>query len=446
MNAPIAVAGGDADAPLFIDVNRTVTRGQFRGAVQRFAQSLAPAGILLNLCAGRDAFALTLVACGLRGRVCLLPPGAAMAAIGGVATAQAATEAAGEVADARLDLRWVLPPQIETGADAPGIPLLASGQVAVLSYTSGSTGVPQPHPKTWAMLQWSARQLAASLLFGLPRPKIVATVPPQHMFGLETTVLLPLFADAAVHVGRPFFPADIAVALAQVEAPRILVTTPVHLRALVAARPQLPPLALMVCATAGLPAELAAQAEHLFPAPLREIYGCTETGALAWRRTVDGEAWTPFQGVRIESTSGGARAHAPHLPTPVPLQDLITVAGDGRFVLNGRSSDLIKVAGKRISAGELSRQLLAIAGVEDAAVLAPAADDVTGRPAAVVVAPGLTEAQILDALAQRVDPVFLPRPLRRVEHLPRNAVGKLPREQLLALLHGSDGGARECRS
>jgi acyl-coenzyme A synthetase/AMP-(fatty) acid ligase len=50
--------------------------------------------------------------------------------------------------------------------------------------------------------------------------------------------------------------------------------------------------------------------------------------------------------------------------------------------------------------------------------------------------PALTERQILDALARQMDPVFLPRPLRKVARLPRNALGKLPRAELLALLQG----------
>ncbi|HEX7731969.1 MAG TPA: AMP-ligase, partial [Rhodanobacter sp.] len=48
--------------------------------------------------------------------------------------------------------------------------------------------------------------------------------------------------------------------------------------------------------------------------------------------------------------------------------------------------------------------------------------------------PALDEAAILDALRRAVDPVFLPRPLRRVPALPRNDTGKLPRAALLTML------------
>jgi acyl-coenzyme A synthetase/AMP-(fatty) acid ligase len=98
--------------------------------------------------------------------------------------------------------------------------------------------------------------------------------------------------------------------------------------------------------------------------------------------------------------------------------------------------DMVEVAGKRASLADLTRRLLAVPGVEDAVVFQP--DDAVGtvvhRLAALAVAPGLTEAQLLGSLAAVVDPVFLPRPLRLVPSLPRNAVGKLPREALLAAL------------
>ncbi|RBL52402.1 AMP-ligase, partial [Xanthomonas oryzae pv. oryzae] len=58
------------------------------------------------------------------------------------------------------------------------------------------------------------------------------------------------------------------------------------------------------------------------------------------------------------------------------------------------------------------------------------------RIAALVVAPSLDEAQVLAALRVSVDPVFLPRRLRKVAALPRNETGKLPRDVVLGLLKG----------
>jgi len=117
------------------------------------------------------------------------------------------------------------------------------------------------------------------------------------------------------------------------------------------------------------------------------------------------------------------------------LQDIVELLPERRFRLRGRNADLIEIAGKRASLGDLTRRLLSIPGVEDGAVF-QSADDVAGvqRIAALVVAPTLTETQILAQLRDAIDPAFLPRPLRRVAKLPRNETGKLPRTALLAAL------------
>jgi acyl-coenzyme A synthetase/AMP-(fatty) acid ligase len=91
---------------------------------------------------------------------------------------------------------------------------------------------------------------------------------------------------------------------------------------------------------------------------------------------------------------------------------------------------MIKVAGKRTSLQEITRHLLAVPGVMDAVVFVPQPD---ARPIAIVVAPTQTSQQILAQLGERIEAVFLPRPLLRVERLPRNDVGKLPRDVLLEL-------------
>jgi len=134
----------------------------------------------------------------------------------------------------------------------------------------------------------------------------------------------------------------------------------------------------------------------------------------------------------------GTAVHAPHLPEPVVLADLMEVFADGRFELRGRSADLLEIAGKRASLGDLTRKLLAVPGVVDGVVLQLDEADSAGvrRIAALAVAPSLDAAAIVRVLREHVDPVFLPRRLRCVAALPRNETGKLPRQALLELLRG----------
>ena len=70
-------------------------------------------------------------------------------------------------------------------------------------------------------------------------------------------------------------------------------------------------------------------------------------------------------------------------------------------------------------------------------VFLPDSEGPVQRVAALVVAPELDEAAVLAALREVVDPVYLPRPLKRVAALPRNATGKLPRGALLEALRGA---------
>jgi acyl-coenzyme A synthetase/AMP-(fatty) acid ligase len=140
--------------------------------------------------------------------------------------------------------------------------------------------------------------------------------------------------------------------------------------------------------------------------------------------------WETFSGGEIVHFESGAHYRAAQLPDAIPLQDLIESITPSQFHLRGRTSDMIKVAGRRTSLQEITRHLLSIPGVRDAAVFVPEPD---ARPVGFVVAPELPIQQVLASLGEKLEPVFVPRPLLRVEHLPRNEVGKLTREALLAL-------------
>jgi acyl-coenzyme A synthetase/AMP-(fatty) acid ligase len=319
--------------------------------------------------------------------------------------------------------------------DVPQVPVEA---VAVIAFTSGSTGQPKPYPKTWAQFRDGCQQnlLALRHLWDATAPTVLATVPPQHMYGLELSVILPLLGGFAAANGRPLFPQDVAAALQTLPRPRLLVTTPVHLRTLVAADVAMPQVDGMISATAPLSQELAQQAETCFGGPMCEMFGSTETCIFARRRTALETAWTPLPGVRLTPQPDGTLVHAPQLPQPVPLADLMEIHADGSFELKGRQADLLDIAGKRASLGDLTRRLLAVPGVQDGVVVQLETPDEIGvrRIAALVVAPTLDESSLLVALRQAMDPVFLPRRLRFVARLPRNETGKVPREQLLALL------------
>ncbi len=411
-------------------------------AVQLLADAAAlgarlPAGAhVINVCADRYHFAVGVLAAALAGKVSLLPPSHTPQVVHHLRRFAPDVFCLTDTPQCDIDLPQVRFPSTPAPAGTWQVPCLEPEALVAYVFTSGSTGTPVPHPKTWGRLVSCVRSGAERL--GLPAgAAVLATVPAQHMYGFESSVLLPLLAGAALVAERPFYPADIAQMLAALPRPRVLITTPIHLRALLAVPAPLPPVDQVLSATAPLAETLAREAETRFAAPLIEIYGSTETGQLAMRRTACERAWRPWPRVTLTLEAGRAWARGGHLEQPTALCDQIEILPDGRFHLHGRLADLVNIAGKRSSLAYLTHQLLAIEGVRDGAFFLPEGPEspATGvaRLAAAVVAPGLSSAAVLAALRERIDPVFLPRPLLRVEHLPRNSTGKLPQEALRAL-------------
>ena len=139
--------------------------------------------------------------------------------------------------------------------------------------------------------------------------------------------------------------------------------------------------------------------------------------------------------VRLAQEDTVSTAFGGHVEGEVPLSDMLELIDEQHFLLHGRHADLVNIAGKRTSLAYLNHQITAIPGVTDAAFFLPDEESPTGitRLTAFVVAPGLESRQLLSELRQRIDPIFLPRPLVFVDTLPRNSTGKLPRGQLQQL-------------
>jgi len=427
---------GGADDIVAVRAGLGIGRAAFLRDVAALAARLPAHRYILNLCADRYRLMVGFAAALCRGQISLLPPADAPGVLSAVAADYPDLYALTDGA-ARTGLpNFFYPSDLEEGGAAASVPAIPGAQPALILFTSGSTGRPAPVPKSWGVLVRSAR--AAGERLGVSRLRgatVIGTVPHQHSYGLESAILLALQHGLAVEAGGLFYPADISAAIEAAGRPRILVTTPVHLRALVAEPGGMPAVDLILSATAPLPGELAAQAEARFEAKLVEIYGCTEAGQVATRRTVEDTDWHCFDGVTLNERGGRFWASGPAVEGTALLQDVIEPTGQGRFRLGGRSADLVDVAGKRTSLSYLNHQLLGIAGVQDGAFFMPdAAGSQIARLAACVVAPGLRAADVLAALRARIDAAFLPRPLVFVDSLPRNALGKLPRAALLSLI------------
>ena len=413
---------------LFHRVQGTVAAPEFLFDVHALAAGLPDGGHLVNLCRDRYAFTVGFAAGLVRGCTSLLNADPA-------ALATLAARYPGCLVLADTDVPACLLPVLRVlptgGGRSIHNPIIPAGHLAAIVFTSGSTGAPVAHAKHWGELV--ARSRAAAAQFGLAGGTVIGMVPPQHMYGFETTVLLPLHAPVGSWCGPGFFPADIAAALLPCPAPHYLVTTPLQLRLLLQAGPDLPSVTC-ISATAPLETALAAAIEARWGGPVLEIFGATECGSIASRRATAGPDWTPYPGVELLIEETGTTVVAEGA-APIALADLLEPVRGG-FRLLGRRTDVVKLGGRRASLPGLNRTLMALPGVQDGAFVVPEDLDQrsSARLVAVVVAPGRTGSAILADLRRVIDPVFLPRRVIHVDALPRNALGKLPRQALLDLV------------
>ncbi len=420
---------------------------QFLSDVHQLARSFPPCTHVLNACADRYQFAVGLAAALVSGRVSLLPSTQApemMRQLGAFAPDLICLSDEGEGSHGLPCMTYPRGPLHASVVDASPtvaaneVPDVGEARLVAYVFTSGSTGTPLPYRKSFGRLTACVREQARRLnLTGSARWALLATVPPQHMYGLEASVLLPLASGHALCAERPFYPADIAAALERLPSPRALISTPVHLRALLASGVALPPVDLVLCSTAPLSQQLAAKTERRFGTRLLEIYGSTETGQIALRRPTQSAEWRLWPGVSLELDGDASWACGGHIEQPTRLQDVLEMTGKDSFLLHGRVTDLVNIAGKRSSLAHLNHQLNSIPGVEDGAFFHVEEPSVShtgvARVAACVVAPSLDAARLLQALRDRIDAVFLPRPLVFVAQLPRNGTGKLPLSELRSL-------------
>jgi 4-coumarate--CoA ligase (photoactive yellow protein activation family) len=425
-----------ADEPVALGGDGDRTAADLRAASGRVARWLAGrgAGDVLLVADDRWHFAAALLGTWRAGRAAVLPANAqpetlrALVVGGGLAAFLHDRPGAPEGTDVR--------PVLAAGdADAPA-PAVGEATRLVTLMTSGSTGAPRAWPKTAAQLLGEAAGLAEAFRVA-PGARILATVPPHHIYGLLFSVLLPLRARGAFARETPLHAEAVAAAAARLSATH-LVSAPAHLHALAAEPGAALRVARVFSSGAPLPAATSRAIAARTGAPVTEVYGSTETGGIAWRDDPDAP-WRPFPRVKVLAGEDGTLLlDSPLLPAGEPRPwrgaDRIALADGGAFSLLGRTDGVVKVGGKRVALAELEARALAVPGVRDAAALAEEVGGARGHEVwLAAVAPGLDPATLRAALGRWLDPTVLPRRIRLVEALPREPSGKITRERLRPL-------------
>jgi len=386
----------------------------------------SPGSEVLILCTDRYRFAASLLAAWQRGHVAALPPNAqaeTVRLLAGSPNVAACLHDGG--AEVGIDARAIAPAMLPAVLQA-----VEAGRTLVTIYSSGSTGREKACSKTALQLLGEAELLRASFSIG-PRDRVLATVPPHHLYGLLFGLLVPLVSGAAFARSTPLH-AEAVAAEALATSATVLVSVPAHLRSLAP-----PPVRLVFSSSAPLEEATARRIVQGCPDSW-EILGSTETGGIASRR-FGAELYRPLDGVKVTAAADGQLLlDSPlidaGLPLPHACADRIELFADGSFRHLGRADDVVKIGGKRVALSELERRLRAVDGVDDAAAVAVAVDSARGAEIhAAVASSRVTAAQLRHELLKHFDPTLLPRRLRVVADLPRSANGKLSRSRLLAL-------------
>ncbi|MGB4117585.1 MAG: AMP-binding protein [Polaromonas sp.] len=436
--SPLLAETNHLDHPAVIGSEQSWTWRQIHLAAAALALQFHAQETICNLCSSRMGFLVTWLAALRRGCLQLLPPSGGQADL--VAILKSCTNPVVVVDDSQLlQPRWADHARCVVNAPAHGrwsmsddVPFWLPNWDAqmVRLYTSGSTGTPTPQTRTLAQLACGAQVLGKRIdeevEAGLASiQSIVCSVPPQHMFGLETSVMLSLVHGMAVVDRRPLLPADVKAALEMVGVASVWIATPLHLRTLVSSGVELRNCSVVIASTMALDAAVAVQSELLTQAPVLEIYGATETGVVAMRRTARDTYWRPVQQVRIDTSESSTQVWGAHFPSPQRLNDQIETDEDGNFKLLGRHGDVIKIAGRRASLAGLNLLLNDLPGLTDGVFYLPKTQAQTGRLVLIHTAANLDVAAAQLWLRERMDPVFFPRAFICVRDLERTDTGKL---------------------
>ncbi|MDT0544001.1 4-coumarate--CoA ligase family protein [Streptomyces lonegramiae] len=367
-----------------------------------------------------------------------------------------------------------VPEMLECTAPEPVVEIDPGEDIAVLPYSSGTTGTPKGVMLTHRNLATNLAQLRPLVPTG-PEDRILAVLPFFHIYGLTALVNAPL-RDGATVIVLPRF--DLERFLAAIEEHRVtgLYVAPPIVLAL-AKHPavsghDLSSLRYVMSAAAPLDAGLAeACARRLGIPPLLQAFGMTELSPgchvvpRAARDVPPGTVGRLMPGteMRIVETAGarrdlgvgedgeilirGPQVMKGYLGRAAESEAMVDAEGwlrtgdvghvdaDGWLFVVDRVKELIKYKGYQVAPAELEAVLLTHEGIVDAAVVGVRDADGNEIPTAYVVArPGvaLSADEVIAYVAGRVAPY---KKVRRVEFtgaVPRSATGKILRRELRA--------------
>jgi malonyl-CoA/methylmalonyl-CoA synthetase len=331
--------------------------------------------------------------------------------------------------------------------------------VALMLYTSGTTGRPKGVPLRLRQIEATVEALHGA--WGWRSDDVLLhALPIYHVHGLIVAAFGALRAGAAQHWLARFDADEVLQRLARGPATVFMGVPTFYARLLEADGAwDLRRVRLATSGSAGLGAEVHRAVQARFGLQVVERYGMTEIGIVVSNRLGDprpGSIGWPLPGVTVRVVGDGGEDVAGgevgelwvRAPSAfdgyhgLPEATASTVVGgfvrtgdlgrreeDGRLTLVGRRSELILVGGFNVYPAEVERALLGCPGVREAAVYGAPDADLGEVPLAAVV--GDVDPEALRGVLRGVLSSYkVPRRIRVVDALPRNAMGKVVKSRL----------------
>jgi 3-hydroxymyristoyl/3-hydroxydecanoyl-(acyl carrier protein) dehydratase len=326
----------------------------------------------------------------------------------------------------------------------------ASDFIALEIYTSGSTGDPRPITKTVSQLERELEVLESQW----PSESgsvVLSTVSHQHLYGMTFALFWPFSSGRAFECERCELTEDI-VYKAQHYQRFSLVSSPSHLSRF---NPSLDWGVIasgcnsVVSSAAPLAIEDSQAVGRILNTEVREIYGSSETGAVAWRVQTDSLSdalWQALPGVLLEPSAEGSlvvrSSYLGELEQFI-LPDKVEFSDPHSFRLAGRMDRIVKIEGKRVSLSAIEALLLNHDWVKNVKALAIERARIETAIVMQLSREGVKQLRASDRktmikifrgiLADHLESVVLPRRWRFVEAMPFNQQGKLPLQSLQVL-------------
>lgn len=230
-------------------------------------------------------------------------------------------------------------------------------EFSMMFFTSGSTGNPVGALKSKKHLEEEIKVLTR-FLEKYRIKKVIVTVPFIHIYGLLTGLLYPLLNNIDIVLKEHFLPNDL---IDQIEEHSLIVTTPLYIKALNQSSSNKDlSKSVFVSSTAPLDIDNVKAFSNKFKCDLIQIFGSTETGGISYK--VNSEIlWSPLENVIITTNKENElKVKSPFVSTTIYENGFVDINGeiqtfdyieqiDNKFKLIGRSSQILKIAGKRYS-------------------------------------------------------------------------------------------------